>query len=99
MIYKFKRKNKELAAKLKCANLNNNFCGGGIFTQLTCRSDKNFILKILQRYIVNWYQTYLLNPGMGHTATTFVQHLYWPSLRYNIRNHIKVCSNCQKNNK
>ena len=36
---------------------------------------------------------------MEHIEATIHQHYYWPNLRDNIRTHIKVCNNCQKNKK
>ena len=55
--------------------------------------------KILQKYVVNWYHTYLLNPGKVRTEANISQHYYWPQLRDNICTHIKVYNNCQKNKK
>ena len=47
-IYKYQRKEKELVAKLKHANYHTKyFCGGGIATQLICRSDNIVRPKIL----------------------------------------------------
>ena len=52
------RKYKELVDKLKHANYHiQYFHGGGIITQLICRSDRTVMPKILQNYIVNWYHT------------------------------------------
>ena len=52
--------------------------------------------KILRKYLVNWYHTYLSHPGMDITEATISQHYYWPQLRDNIRTHINVCNTCQK---
>ena len=54
---------------------------------------------ILQKYIVKWYKTYLLNPIMDHNKTTFSHHYYWPTTRGGIRTHIKVYSTCYNKNK
>ena len=54
---------------------------------------------ILQKYVVNWFHTYLLRPGTECTEATISQHCYWPNLRYNIRTHINFCNNFQKKEK
>ena len=66
---------------------------------LICKNDKNFVPKILQKYVVNWYHTYLLHPGTELTEAIISQQYYWPHLRDNIRTNIKFCKNCQKNKK
>ena len=47
---------------------------------------------ILRKYKVNWYHTYLLQPGTEHTEANVSKHYYWPNLRENIHTHIKVCN-------
>ena len=42
---------------------------------------------------------YLLNTVMDNTKSTIIQHYYWPNLRNEIRNHMKVFKTCQKNKK
>ena len=68
---------KELVDKLKRVNYHTKyFHGGGIATQLICRSDKIIMLTILQNYVVDGYQTYLLHTRMGLTCTTISKHYY-----------------------
>ena len=55
--------------------------------------------KILQKYVVNWYHTYLLHPGKVRIEATISHHYYWPQLRGDICTHIKVCKTCHKNKK
>ena len=51
--------------KLKCANYHTkSFRWVGSTLTLICKSDKIVVPKILPKYAVNWYHTYLL-----HTAT------------------------------
>ena len=45
---------------------------------------------MIRKYVVNWYHTYLLHPGMDCTYSTIIQHYYWPQLRDDIRTHINV---------
>ena len=42
----------------------------GKFTQLIYRSDKKYVPIIIQKYIVNWSHTYLLNSVMDFTEAT-----------------------------
>ena len=74
-IDKYQRKEKDLAAKLKHKNYHTkSFCGGGIITQLICRSDNIVRPKTLRNYVVNWYHTYLLHTGMDRTEATIIQN-------------------------
>ena len=58
IVDKYQRKDKELVAKIKCESYYTKyFCVGGIITQLICRSDKIVMPTILQKYVVNWYNT------------------------------------------
>ena len=77
MIDKDQRNYKKKLAKLKHANYHTNyFHGNRIVTQLICRSDKTVIPKILQKYVVNRYTTYLLHTIMDRTETTISQPYY-----------------------
>ena len=66
---------------------------------LIYKNDKISVPTIFQKYVVNWYHTYLLHPGTEHIEASISQHCYWPHLREDIRTHINVCNNCQKNKK
>ena len=54
---------------------------------------------IIQNYVVNWYNTYLLHPVTERTKSTITQHYYWTNLRDGMSTHIKSCTTFQKNNK
>ena len=74
-IYKYQQKDKELVDKIKFKNHHTkSFRGGGIFTKLICKGDKVVITKILRKYVVKWYHTYLLNLRMDCTESTISQH-------------------------
>ena len=74
-INKYQRKDKELVEKLKRANYHTKyFSGGGNTSMLICKNNKIFVPKILQKYVVNWYHTYLLHPGMYCIEATISQH-------------------------
>ena len=49
--------------------------------QLICRSEIISVLTMIQKYVVNWYYTHLLNTRMDCTEATIVQHYYWNNLR------------------
>ena len=100
MINKYQCKDKNLVEKLKCENYHTtSFRGGGNTFMLICKSYKFFVPTIIQKYVVNWYHTYPLYLGKVRTEVTISQHYYWPQLRDDIRTHIKVCNNFQKNRK
>ena len=66
---------------------------------LIFKNDKIVVQTILQKYIVNWYHTYILHLGTERTEANISQHWYWPNLKDDIRIHIKVCDTFQKNRK
>ena len=99
-IDKYQRKEKEQVEKLKHANYHTKYsCGGGNIFMLIFKNDKIVVPTILQKYVVNWYHTYLLHTGTEYTEATIIQHYYWNKLREDIRTHIKVCDTFQKNKK
>ena len=51
------------------------------------KNDKYGVTKILQKKVVNWYNTYLLHMGVVGTE------------KGKIRTYIKVCKNCQTKQK
>ena len=99
-IYKYQHKYNEVVEKLKRANYHNKyFCGGWNTFMLIYKNNKISAQKIIWRYVVNWYHTYILYPGMERTESTINKQYYWNNLRYDISICIKVCNTCQKNNK
>ena len=100
IIYQYQRKDKELLDRLKCANYQTKyFCGGGIFTQIICKDNEIVIPKIFQKYDVNWYYMYLLNPGIDRTEAYISQHNFCPKSWDDICTQIKVWKTCQRNKK
>ena len=74
-IDKYQQKDKDPVAKQKMENYQNKyFCGGVITTQLICLGVKMVIPEIIQKYIVECYNKYLLHPGIDHTEVTISQH-------------------------
>ena len=62
---------------------------------ITCK-DKIGIPSILQSYVVHWYHTYLLHPGMDRTEAVICQHLYWPDIRNFVQTEVSTCDTCQR---
>ena len=42
---------------------------------------KKVIPQKIQKYVVYWYNAYLLHPGLDRTEAMIFQHLYWPRIR------------------
>ena len=83
LIQKYQRTEPSLMDKYKDGAYHKcSFFGVSIanFILITCK-DKIVIPSILQRYVLHWYHTYLLHPGMDRTEATIFQHLYWPNIR------------------
>ena len=92
IIDKFQQKDPKVMDNLKRAIYHTEtFCGGGKERQLICKNGKIVIPAALQKYVLNWYHTYLLHPGTDRTERTIAQHFFWPTLRNDIRAHIKHC--------
>ena len=51
--------------------------------------------KELQSRIIQWYHHYLQHPGHTRLEATISLALYWPSMRTQIRQHVKRCDRCQ----
>ena len=73
------------------------FCGGGnIYLDLITCEDNIVIPPIIQSYVLHWYHTYLLHPGMDRTEATSSQHLYWPGIRDAIWKEVTHFDTCQR---
>ena len=51
---------------------------------------------IPQKYILNWYHTYLLHLRMDRTKATTSQHFYMPNIMDEVFARIIYFKNCQK---
>ena len=73
------------------------FCGGNnIDLNLIMCEDKIFVSPIIQRYVLHWYHTYLLHPGIDITGAMIYQHMYWPGIREPIHKEVNNCDNYQR---
>jgi hypothetical protein len=66
-------------------------------TQVLCKGDKIFILKVLQHRAVSWYYHYLQHPGQTHLKETLHAAMCWTGIINGIRLHVKNCHTCHVN--
>ena len=65
------RKDAAILQKLKRAQYHTkSFRGGGTDRDLICYNGKIVVPGTLQKYVLNWYHTYLLHPGSTRTEET-----------------------------
>jgi hypothetical protein len=64
--------------------------------QLVCYDGKIYVPPPLRQNVVSWYHEYLCHPGELRTDKTIRQHLWWPSLRPDVRRHVSRCLACQR---
>ena len=57
--------------------------------------DKTVIMLILQSYVLNWYHTYLLHPGLEITEATIFQNFYLNVVRNAVRKEVSNFDTCQ----
>ena len=67
-----------IIAKYKNGMYHKGYFSGGsnIYLKLITCEDKIGIPPKLQSYVLNWYYTYLLHPGMDRTEVMIRQHFY-----------------------
>ena len=52
---------------------------------------KRVIPQKLQKYVVKWYHTYLLHPGLDQTEAIILQHFYFPGIKYTVYREVTYC--------
>ena len=79
---KHQRSEPSIKVKYKDGTYHKGYFRGGIniYLKLKMCKDKIIIPSIIQSYIVHWYHTYILHPGMDRTEAMIRQHFYWPSI-------------------
>ena len=98
MIKTYQRLEPRITDKYKDGTYQQGSFYGGSNTDLkiiTC-DDKIVIMSKLQSYVVHWYYTYLLHPGMDITEGTILQNLYWPNIRDSVRPEVSNYDTCQR---
>ena len=58
--------------------------------------DEFVIPSKLQSYVVHWYHTYLLHPGIDRTGAMICKHLYWPDIINAVRMEVSVFDSYQR---
>ena len=54
------------------------------------------IPQFIQTFVVKWYHTYLLHPGLDQTEEMIRQYSYWPSIREAVHGEVTRCDVCQR---
>ena len=72
------------------------FCGGSNDDlRLIAYKDKIVIPSKLQSYVLHWYHTYILHPGMYIMEAAIRQHLYWPNIIDAVWKEVTNCDTFQ----
>ena len=50
----------------------------------------------LQKYVVKWYHTYIIHPGIDRTETMSRQHFYWPVIIEASQKEVTRVEVCQR---
>ena len=61
---------------------------------ITCE-DNIITPSILQKYVLHWYQTYLIHPQMDRTEAMICQHFYCPDIIHDLRKEVNNGDTCQ----
>ena len=94
---KYQRSEPSIIAKYQDSTYHKGSFSGGSNIDLnliTCKG-KIVITSKLQSYVLNWYHTYLLHPGMDRTEAMIRQHLYWHVIRKFVWKEVTNCDTCQ----
>ena len=97
MIQKYQQVEPSIIAKYKNGMYHRGyFCGGSnIYIKLIKCEDKIIIMSKLQKFVLHWYHTYLLHPGMYITEVLIWQHLYCTGIRPAIWKEVTNSDTCQ----
>ena len=80
-IKKYQQSEPSLMAKYKYGTYHKGYFGGGsnIYLKLITCKDNSVIPSKIQVYVLHWYHTYLLHPGMDRTEAMIRQNFQWPT--------------------
>ena len=67
-----------------------------IHLELIICKDNIFIPSKILSYVLHWYHTHLLHPGMDITEAMNRHHLYWTAIRYAICKEVTNCDTCKR---
>ena len=82
MIQRYQRAEPSIIAKYKNGTYHKGYFHGGsnINLNLITYEDKIVIPEKIQSYVLNWYHTYLLHPGVDRTEVSLAVKAYWTAL-------------------
>ena len=69
---------------------------GNIDLNLIACEDKVVIPSNLQSYLLHWYHTYILHPGMDRTKAIICQYFYWTNIINTFQREVSNCDTCQR---
>ena len=97
LINHYQREDPLLTEKLKCAEYKKGyFCGGRNTIELVTYEGRILIPHKIKKYVVKWYHTYLLHPGLDRTEAKIRQHLYWTGIKESVQKEVTKCAICQR---
>ena len=98
LIQKYQRSEPSLKAKYKYGTYHKGSFRGGsnIDLGLITYIDNIVIPSKLKSYVLHWYHTYLLHPGMDRTEAVVCHHLYCLNIRDSVRKEVNNCDTCQR---
>ena len=98
MIQKYQQEEPSITDKYKDGTHHKGyFCrGSNIDIKLITYKGKIVIPPKLQSYVVHWYHTHLLHPGMDRTEAMIHQHVYWPKIKDAVRKEVSNSETCQR---
>ena len=96
IIYHYQQEDPFLTEKITCAEYSKgSFRGGQRIINLITYKYKIDIPQKLQKYIVKWYHTYILHPGLDKMDSMIIQQLYLPGIREVVYREVTYCDTCQ----
>ena len=92
IIDRYQREEPFLTEKRKCAKYKKgSFRGYRNTIELVTYEGKIVIPHKLQKYVMKWYHTYLLHPGLDKMEAVIHKHLYWPGIRKAFQKEVTNC--------
>ena len=97
LIDRYQQEDPFLTKKLKCVEYSKGyFCLCCSTIKLITYKDKIVIPRLLKKYVVKLYHTYLLHPVLDRTEAIIHQHLYYPGIREAVYIEVMKCDVCQR---
>ena len=94
LIQKYQRLEPIIRYKYKDGTYHKCYFLGG--SNIDLSKDKIAIPPKLQSWVLHWYHTYLLHPGMDRTDAMIQKRLYRPDIRDAVRKEATNCDTCKR---